>query len=432
MRKLFFILSVLFSIFILYNMVSLSISRYIFMVATGKNELTYFGNDQDQLSVPGFIKAINFLPVELIPFTNDQDKHDIHAYLGKIYQSMAKQADGQVPSDYTDLLIKAENHYQLSIELNPYDIDVLKGRAEVGFLLEKTGNRSFNALPFFEQLALMTPNDVESHYSIAAYFHYKDFKERLLETVSHLIAIYPADYSRVKTKDFFSPDLKPAIKQGIESAIRNSVNLKQAYFAMGQFYRDEKNYTEAIAYYQKGLSDRTGRNSIHPYLELGRMQLDAGLTEPAIKTFKAVANSFPASDGLIRRIYHIFKTRKKFDTFLTFADRMGHVGVLSGDLGIYIAKARIELGLFGLARARLLQIIADKENPEAYSLLALIGEKEKDWDNMELNIQRATLLSPSNCKYYSIFAKALARQGKKVQAEIQRKKARECINSKKN
>lgn len=413
-------------------MVYLSTSRYAFETATIKNGFAEFSKRPDGFSVSGFLKALKLLPIPVIPFQNDLDKHEIYGSMGKAYLNMAKFLDDKDSTEYSDLLIQAEKYCQLSVELNPYDIDTAKRRAEVAFLLEKAGVPLADALPFFERLALLGPNHVENHYLIAAYFYYKGLEERLFKTITHITAIYPAEYGRIKKEEFYSPNLRPGIQKGIEKAIRDNVCLKQAYFAMGQFFRDEKNYSEAMAYYQKGLLAGPGENSTHLYLELGIMQLEAGLTESAFDTFETAMNTDLGSDDLIKRIYQIFKARKEFEAFLIFAARIDQPKLFPMSLGVYIAQARIELGFYELAKARLLQITSEKQNSEVYYLLALIGEKEENWDAMELNIQKATLLDPSNCKYYTIFAKSLAYQGKKTQAEFQHRRARECINSKKS
>jgi tetratricopeptide (TPR) repeat protein len=54
---------------------------------------------------------------------------------------------------------------------------------------------------------------------------------------------------------------------------------------------------------------------------------------------------------------------------------------------------------------------------DAYYWLARIAEKEKDWDQMELNIQKATVLDPSNINYRQMFYGLLKRLGKHETAQ---------------
>jgi hypothetical protein len=117
--------------------------------------------------------------------------------------------------------------------------------------------------------------------------------------------------------------------------------------------------------------------------------------------------------------------------FLTFAGAMEKKKTMPLSLGIYIARARIKLGLFELAKARLIQLLSEKKMDETYYLLSVIAREQKDWDAMELNIQKAIVLEPSRCRYYKLFAQSLGAQGKKIQAAVQVKKARECTISKK-
>jgi hypothetical protein len=87
--------------------------------------------------------------------------------------------------------------------------------------------------------------------------------------------------------------------------------------------------------------------------------------------------------------------------------------------------------LFALAKAKLYKMNELKEDAEISYLLAIIAEKEKDLDAMELNSQKATALMPSNCHYQYLFSKSLSLQGKHTQATIQHKKAKLCSTSKK-
>jgi tetratricopeptide (TPR) repeat protein len=53
----------------------------------------------------------------------------------------------------------------------------------------------------------------------------------------------------------------------------------------------------------------------------------------------------------------------------------------------------------------------NREEPsaKAYYWMARIAEIEKNWDHLELSIQKATILDPGNSHYYLIFSKVLQR-----------------------
>ena len=70
-------------------------------------------------------------------------------------------------------------------------------------------------------------------------------------------------------------------------------------------------------------------------------------------------------------------------------------------------------------RAQRILTDLNKQNPnaEAYYWLARISETEKDFDAMELQIQKATVLDPSNMNYRQMFLGLLKRLGKLDTAE---------------
>ena len=54
----------------------------------------------------------------------------------------------------------------------------------------------------------------------------------------------------------------------------------------------------------------------------------------------------------------------------------------------------------------------NRPNAGAYYWLARIAEIEKDWDAMEVNTQKATVLEPKNKHYYNMFMQLRKRMGK--------------------
>jgi tetratricopeptide (TPR) repeat protein len=86
---------------------------------------------------------------------------------------------------------------------------------------------------------------------------------------------------------------------------------------------------------------------------------------------------------------------------------------------MHITSARylIKLKQYQRAQRLLSDLIKQSPDAEAYFWLARISEIEKDDDAMELNIQKATVLDPSNIKYRQMFYGLLKRLGKLDTAE---------------
>ncbi len=65
----------------------------------------------------------------------------------------------------------------------------------------------------------------------------------------------------------------------------------------------------------------------------------------------------------------------------------------------------------------MMDVNQDDPTAEAHYWLARIAEAEKDLDSMELAIQKATVLDPTNSDYHLLFSQALVRMNKLDRAE---------------
>ena len=86
-------------------------------------------------------------------------------------------------------------------------------------------------------------------------------------------------------------------------------------------------------------------------------------------------------------------------------------------MDILMARCLIDLKQYEQARRTLKDLNQREPTAEAYYWLARIAETEKDWDSMELTIQKATLLDPTNSRYRLTFSQVLARLKKLNRAE---------------
>ena len=86
---------------------------------------------------------------------------------------------------------------------------------------------------------------------------------------------------------------------------------------------------------------------------------------------------------------------------------------------MHITSARYLIDLKQYRKAQRILTDLNRRIPdaEAYYWLARIDEIEKDFDAMELHIQKATVLDPSNMNYRQMFYGLLKRLGKLETAE---------------
>ncbi len=401
-------------IVLLYGMVCLSISRHYSYVAAKRLHIM-----EPAAALQKLNKALSILP----PYIFQADLQHIHTLFGKTYLGISDK-QGRIKN-----LTLAKEHFLLAVHLNPNDIKAAKGLALTTGLHEPES--SLDALPFYKRLAELRPNGISVHYMIAEYLHKRNLKKKLASTVEHLAMIAPGDVLNggLTKAGFYNPELELFIRNGLEKAIEKNIRHRIAYFALARLSETTNQIEEAVSHYQKGLTIQPFRNNSNNYNRLGQLHLKNKTIEKAFKAFEnsmAAANNFEKS---IKQIYHIFKKQKAYKAFDTFAANI-QTDSSHSTLDLYIARARIELGLNGLAKARLLNFISEKQNADAYYLLSVIARNENDWDAMELNIQKATVLSPGTCHYYNLFATALVKQGKRQQADIQSSKARQCSKTK--
>jgi len=190
--------------------------------------------------------------------------------------------------------------------------------------------------------------------------------------------------------------------------------------------------SKSIELFKKGLDTQAYKNTAENFIKFGVLLLKDKKTDQAFEYFEKGLQDSSDYKKSLEQIYHFFHKEKAYESFLNFAAFIGKKFNPPDIVNLFIARARMKMELYDLAKAGLLQMVSNKPNTEAFYLLSVIAEKEGDWDSMELNIQRASALDPKKCLYYSKFAKALNKQGKNIQAKIQQARAKQCFASKIN
>ncbi|MCG8552113.1 MAG: tetratricopeptide repeat protein, partial [Desulfobacterales bacterium] len=80
-------------------------------------------------------------------------------------------------------------------------------------------------------------------------------------------------------------------------------------------------------------------------------------------------------------------------------------------------RCQIDTKDFKQAKEILTRLAKTWEKDPVFYLIAVIAQKQKDWDGMELAVQKAIRLNPTKVIYHYLFAKSLAKQNKYPQAE---------------
>ena len=354
--------------------------------------------------------------------------------LGLAYLELASRK----PIDKAYIILRqAQQNYQTAIRLSPLESEGHYGLARSTealqdlFLLQ--GNDApnpYNALPHYQRALQLRPNGVSFHIALCAYLYKNGYNQAFLETLTNLARIYPPAYDTIKTESYWTAASRQAYKQGIEQAIEQEILRNQAHRVMASILEKEGDLDGALHHFSQSIQASQTEPTASQYYNLGRLKLINGFTAEAAQSFLQAMAQHTDKSRLTRSLYSLYRSQHQAVAFIDlFAQLRRHYRLQTPDL-LWLARTHIDLQQYDAAQEILAQINAVRPLTEAYYWLAKIAEKQKDWDAMELAIQKATVLEPDNSRYRRIFAKALQRQNKKKQAAEQRQIAKDLEQKK--
>ena len=321
--------------------------------------------------------------------------------------------------------LKAKDSYLIATRSNPLDAETAYCLARTESRLDriyerlhpKNKNNPFNPLPYFEKAIHLRPNGITSHYAMAAYLFRHGNMQALIPIVRALAGMYPPVYNYLIKEPLWSPSVKEAVKHGLVDAINNHISMVTAHKSMSSLLAEDKQWADAILHYQKALELSDNRISGKDYIQLGSLYLNNGQIEDAEVCFiKSLYVSTPIEKAL-QTIGRCYKNSNHIDEFYAFYHEVNQRFILSPKMHIITARYLIDLNQYRKAQ-RILMDLDPLTSGWWYSWwLARVAEREKDWDQLELNIQKATVLAPSNMNYRRMFYGVLKRLKKHETAE---------------
>jgi tetratricopeptide (TPR) repeat protein len=319
----------------------------------------------------------------------------------------------------------AKDEYVHASFYNPMDAEIAYGLAGAENRLEllyqtlhsEEKNNPYDALPYFEKAIRLRPNSITFHYAMARYLYQHGDKKALLKTVRAMARIYPPVYDYLKKEPFWSSQLGEAIKSGLLDAIDQRFSTTSAHENMAFLLEEDKEWDKAIFHYQKALELKKDNISAEDYMNLGRLCLENSRIKDAQLNFIKGLYVSPSVEKTFSVIGRIFRDTNHIDEYYTFYQETNARFILSPEMHITSARFLIELKQYRRAKRILKGVNLREPNAEAYYWLARISEIEKDFDAMELQIQKATVLDPSNMNYRQMFYGLLKRLGKLDTAE---------------
>jgi len=319
----------------------------------------------------------------------------------------------------------AKKAFSQATSLNPFDSEAFFGLAVetarleqlYPYLFHKKGQNPHNALPYFQKAIQLSPNTVSYHYSFALYLDEQNNKDLLMETIRNMARIYPQTYYKIKKEPFWSSEASKAFKDGLKQAIDEKISLRNAHMGMSALLSKENDWSTAINHYKNALTHQADENNAWNYLRLGRLYLENSQLKEAEEVFLKALTMSSEKEKHLKYLHRIYKKKEYREEFYQFFQR------IRIDLGpfpqIDILNARYLIDQENYRQAEGLLTTINKKNSsaEAYYLLADIAESEKNWDKMELAIQKATVLEPGNSWYHFKFSEVLERLIKLDRAE---------------
>ena len=155
------------------------------------------------------------------------------------------------------------------------------------------------------------------------------------------------------------------------------------------------------------------------YIHLGGLYLKNGQFDKARSGFFRALNMSRSKDKDMARLYHLYRKQKQSERFERFYRDADHTLILPTGVEILLARTLMDLKQYNQARRILTELVQKRPNAECYYWLARIAQAEKDWDSMELAIQKATVLEPENSGYHLLFSQALKRKKKFKRAAME-------------
>lgn len=349
--------------------------------------------------------------------------YEIQKGLGEVNFRLARLRTGAEKS----LLLtqKSKQYYLKALDLNPLDPETAHGLARGEARLEQLyqylhpeeEHNPYKPLPYYDQTLRLRPNGIFYHHVLARYLYGRGKTDELLSVVRNLAHIYPPIYYYLKKEDLWSSDVKAAVRQGLEKAIAQEISLRDAHSALSSILAEEQEWSGALAHYQNTLQTRAPKNKPGNYIRLGLLYLKNENYKEAGAAFTHAVDISRDRVKDFERIYWHYKRAGRADEFYLLYEQVSQHFALPLQVQILKARSLIDQQQYLLAKQILLNLNRQESNAESFYWLARIAEKEKDFDTMELSIQRATVLDPQNSQYHLVFSKALKRLKKLERAE---------------
>ncbi len=315
---------------------------------------------------------------------------------------------------------KAVEYFEKSQELNHLEPETAYGLARASELLGQKSREQ--TLAAYHRAVELWPNNSLYRRAFARELYRQGNEQELLAEMQSLGSIDPASYWQLRREPYWSESAQQAFARGVEEAIAKNIDPRGAHRALAAILEKQEKWEEAALQYQKAMGYEPHRNTAQNFYRLGGLLLH---TEPdeAVKVLELGLAKSATREKDLERLYGIFKDVTAPEFQLGFYQEMQNRFPLTWRLDMLMARTLIDAKEYEAAKEILEKVALQEQGPEPWYWLARVAELAKDWDGMELAIQKASIRDPNNSDYHRMFSRALARQQKYVPAEQQADRA---------
>jgi tetratricopeptide (TPR) repeat protein len=314
------------------------------------------------------------------------------------------------------LLTKAQEAYQQSIQLNPLEGNGWLGLGYTFWWLSRFEGfeKEYGEVETSLLKALSTdPNNGEFLYAVAGYYLSNGKTEEGLTYMERLASTFPNAYQHLKKATYWSDEVRNSFKNGLKLTSANRRAGSNALTVLASIASDEDDWRSAASYTEDIINRFNTENSPKPYLKLGYYYLRLRSPEKAKAAFLQALRFSPEPEKILHNLIWFHKQANALSTYIDLVREASNFeNSIRKALPLFLGKAHFNNSDLELAAEKLRGYLKIQESAEAHFYLAEIASRQKDWDTAEIESHKATVIDPKNSHYHYLFARSLQAQKK--------------------
>ncbi len=370
---------------------------------------------KQKLSANRYDTALLYLEQALVQNASDPEYQVLRAQL---FYARAQETQDLVSS--LNFLRAAKAGFQKSLDGNPGEGNVWLELAQTCWWLGRfDGYREelARAESSFLQAVATDPNNGKFLYALANYYLSSDRADESAPYLTRLALVYAHAYTTLRSHPQWSPKAREQFKAGLQTAMANDLTAQNASSVLAVMAVEEKDWQSAAVYTQEFIRRQGASASPQPHLDLGLYFLQLAEWDQARTSLHQGLKLSKKRERVLEDLLTPSLQAGAFSLYLDLChDTASFDAGVRNKLAFILAKAYLAADNPEAAEAYLRQSLQIQERAEAHRYLAEIALKRNDWDTMELESQRATVLDPANSSYYGLLARALEAQKKYASA----------------